>query len=118
MKTDKPIKPIRLGPVNVRFYYDRSRKTIFNSKGVPVVEEKPISTNVELEYNGIPVRVKVKCSKYDSFTKEKGRKIALKKAIDDLRNNKFVDITKAERTAIWNDYRTMTKKPRWDVKKK
>lgn len=116
MKTDKLIKPIKLGPVNVRFYYDRSRKIIINSKGIPVVEEKPISTNVEIEYNGIPVRVKVKCSKHDSFTKEKGRKMALKKAIDDLRYS--VDISKEERTAIWNDYRTMTKKPRWNVKKK
>ena len=49
------------------------------------------------------------CSEKDLFSKEKGRKQALAKAL--TKSN----ISKQERFRIWEDYRTnMTKTPRWE----
>lgn len=51
------------------------------------------------------------CNVHDVFTKDKGRKAALKKALQDS------FLIKDERKAIWEDYRLMTKTPRWNVSK-
>jgi len=44
----------------------------------------------------------------DQYSKEKGRRVALAKAIEHF--------TKEDRTEIWEAYRTMTKTPRWNKK--
>lgn len=45
-------------------------------------------------------------AKGDAPNRDKGRKIALKRALQDI-------FTKDERKAFWETYRTMTKVPRW-----
>ena len=49
-----------------------------------------------------------KKSSVDHFEKDKGRKIALSKALKGMSH-----LSKKQRTNIWNDYRKMTKEPRW-----
>ena len=48
-----------------------------------------------------------KCSTKDMFCKDTGRKIALKKALNES------DIPKEHRAQIWEEYRNMTVVPRW-----
>lgn len=48
------------------------------------------------------------CHKNDTFDKEIGRKLSLKRALEEA-----VTVSKAERTQIWENYRHSTKDPRW-----
>jgi hypothetical protein len=47
------------------------------------------------------------CSDNDHFSRDKGRKLSLARA---LKNS---NISKEERKEIWEAYRNLTKKPRW-----
>lgn len=49
------------------------------------------------------------CSEGDTFEKETGRKIALKRALEQS------DLDKETRGNFWEEYRTSTLTPRWDV---
>lgn len=53
------------------------------------------------------VGARAKCSKNDTFSKVKGRKLAL------LRLMKAVGLTRSQRFVEWEAYRLMTKTPRW-----
>lgn len=47
------------------------------------------------------------CSKKDMFSKETGRKVSLKRALESS------SFTKEERAAVWEDYRLSRPVPRW-----
>lgn len=47
------------------------------------------------------------CSKKDMFSKDTGRKVSLKRALED------VPFTKEQRAAVWEDYRLSRPIPRW-----
>ena len=47
------------------------------------------------------------CSKKDNFSRDKGRKVSLTRALGDA------PLTKEQRKEVWEAYRTMTKFPRW-----
>ena len=64
-------------------------------------------THVIIEGPNFQLTANSKCVEGDMFWKDKGRKIALKKAL--TKSTLDVDTKRA----IWNEYRTMTKKPRW-----
>ena len=56
--------------------------------------------------NRISTGIAVKGTK-DLFNKDVGRKLALKRALNNLK------ASKEQRTKVWNDYRNMSKTPRW-----
>jgi hypothetical protein len=59
--------------------------------------------NAEGVYGGEAV-----CHKNDTYDKDKGRKLSLSRAMADA------GLSKCERAEIWENYRQMTKKGRWN----
>ena len=60
-----------------------------------------------MEAQGIAV-----CSEKDLFNKEKGRKVSLARALQQLKHV----LTKEQRAEVWDMFRKLTKQPKWGRK--
>jgi hypothetical protein len=90
-------RPLRLGNclVSIRHEYKQHFDRVAES-----FVRVPRSTEVTvIDSKGKEVTGKSICSKKDLFQKETGRKIALKRALEQL------SLTKEERKRVWDDYR-------------
>ena len=81
---------MKLGSLNVSFSHVANEATVCT-----VANRDGLSTGM------------AKRSKKDHFDKKVGRKIALTKAM------RGMTLSKAQKKRVWEDYRTMTKVPRW-----
>lgn len=61
-------------------------------------------------------RSSVRYHPFDEFSYDKGRKAAIKKALESsyTGGTKVEVMSKAERASLWEDYRVSTKNPRWE----
>ena len=64
-------------------------------------------THVVVEGPNFQLTAHSKCVNGDMYWKDKGRKIALKNAL------KGSTLSKADKASVWEEYRNMTKTPRW-----
>ena len=94
--------------LTIKFSHQRDllRIDYIGDRRYPIYKEGG-ETHVLIEGPDIEIRAHSKCVKNDMYWKDKGRKIALKKALEGSTLSKDV---KAE---IWETYRTTTKVPRW-----
>lgn len=57
-------------------------------------------------------QAKAICSEKDLFNKEKGRKVSLARALQQLKHK----LTKEQRAEVWDMFRKLTKQPKWGRK--
>jgi hypothetical protein len=92
---------MNVGNITVKWSYDEV-DAIIDSSLVSIETECSILKNDEFVSYGIAL-----CSPNDTYDKEFGRKLSMSRAL--LKS----DLTKEERSVVWEAYRTMTKTPRW-----
>lgn len=118
---EKKMKPLTLGPIQVRFSYDRKKKIQLGRDKSSVIKTiVPIAVSAEVTIKH-PTKEQIstfsavsKCSPRDNFNKEVGRKLALSRALESETARAI--LTKEDRKNVWEAYRTLTKNPRWMTK--
>lgn len=117
------MKKLQLGKAEVSFSHSYKKDLIWVEKKDAAIDvSKPISTTASITINGKEAVGIAKCFYKDKFTFEKGRKIALEKAIathPDLalegssKKEKKASPAYKERARIWNDYSKLKPGGRW-----
>lgn len=77
----------------------------FKRYGTTTIAELYTIWNNNIDYNYTNLYTEAKCNPKDRFEKSKGRKVALAKLLDKLTVNLVgVEVTKEDRTRIWEIY--------------
>lgn len=99
---------MKIQNLSIKFKHERKITGVngVNGKLYPVFE-KGGHTHVTIDGPDFQITAQSKCVDTDMYWKDKGRKIALKRALE---NSTLSKETKAD---IWEGYRTMTNPPRW-----
>ena len=92
---------IKAGRFNIKFNRDYVSKTVINKKKETETVKTPLITCAVIYDEAGNALSSGMCTCYykDNFSKEKGRVVALKRAID------LLSLPKEERAEIWNGYR-------------
>lgn len=94
--------------LSIKFKHERQviGEVEANGKVYPVFE-KGGHTHVTIEGPDFQINAQSKCVNTDMYSRDKGRKIALKRALE------ASTLSKEVKASIWEEYRTMTTPPRW-----
>jgi len=103
-------KKLILGSCEISFQHEFNLKDqLVNSKtGSFKTVRIPKATNVTIKHGDEEVSARVSCSHKDSFKYETGRKLAIKRAFQQMSS-----ISKEEKRIVWNEYNKLKTGGRW-----
>jgi len=101
---------MKVGDLVIKWLYSKEGKYI-EKEDMTVEVERTDCVIQHAETEKVLGQSATWCSPYDVYNKEKGRRIALQRAL------LSGPLNKATRSEVWEAYRTLTKVPRWEVKK-
>lgn len=99
---------MKVQDLKIKFKHERQiiGESYANGKVYPIFEQGGF-THVTIDGPDFQINAHSKCVDTDMYWKDKGRKIALKRALE------HSTLSKEDKASVWEEYRTMTKIPRW-----
>lgn len=106
------MKKMQLGKFEVAFAHQYNNEMVWSDKkGEAFSVKTPVATTATISFRGFTSIGRAVVAKSDSFNYEKGRKIALKKALAGLKDT--CAPLKTEKQRMWEDYNKLKPGGRW-----